>query len=434
MKLAWLPRALALPVAGLLVVWLVKNSHWVEVEERLPPRGAALADPYYALRKVVAATGTALEIREALEPLPPVDTTLVIDNAAWDLFPERDARLRAWVESGGHLVVIGPMVPPDRLRWIPMSFSRLPRAVVPGVAASRPGSAASAADADDDEDEEEDSADASAMPASTPATAPRRGPITGRIVDYAVPNCAPYDEPDDVEPAYERGRSYLGCVTTAPLRPLHTAPTWELGSDRHAIALRMPVGRGEVTGLAFWLPVTSRDLVLGDNALILAAAFDLRSKRPLWLVESEQREPLPAWLWHHARAPLLLALAAVALALWRLMVRFGPREAALAQARRSMGEQVRGTGEFIASQEPIALHAATRDALEETARARISRYEALDDVGRIDALAAATRFDKAALRDAWRPAPTAPRLRLLAAIATLEQARRALRPATTHRP
>jgi hypothetical protein len=431
MNRAWLPRALALLVAGLLAAWLVKNSHWVEVEEALPPRGAALADPYYAFRKVVAATGTALEIHAALEPLPPVDTTLVIDNAAWDLFPERDARLKAWVESGGHLVVIGPMVPAERLRWIPMSFSRLPQVVVPAVAASRPGATASAPDADDDEDEEADNADA---PASAPPPAVRRAPIPARLAAAADRHCEDFDEPDDVEPAYEPGRTYLACITTAPMRALHTAPTWELGNDRDPVALRMPVGRGEVTGLAFWLPVTNQDLILGDNALILAAAFELRSKRPLWLVESEEREPLPAWLWHHARAPLLLALAAVALALWRLMVRFGPREAALAQARRSMGEQVHGTGEFIASREPIALHAATRDALEEAARARISHYAALDDAGRIDALAAATRLDKAALRDAWRPAPTAPRLRILAAIATLEQARRALRPASAHRP
>jgi len=67
---------------------------------------------------------TTLEIRSTLEPLPPTSATLVLDSVSWDFFPERDARLRAWVEAGGHLVVVGPQLSQgDKLRWIPLSFT-----------------------------------------------------------------------------------------------------------------------------------------------------------------------------------------------------------------------------------------------------------------------------------------------------------------------
>ena len=108
------------------------------------------------------------------------------------------------------------------------------------------------------------------------------------------------------------------------------------------------------------------------------------------------------------------------------MVRFGPREATPGQARRSMGEQVRGTGQFIANHDPQALHAATRHALDEAARTRIEGYAGLDDLQRVGALARIAAIDKAALLTALRPGADAPTARWLAAIATMEHARRAL--------
>jgi len=217
-------------------------------------------------------------------------------------------------------------------------------------------------------------------------------------------------------------------------------PGWGLVNAQGAFALRVPVGRGEVTGTAIALPVANQNeakrsleglrvgtsLTDEDNALTVAAILDLPSHRRVVYVEDEAREPLRTWIWRHARAPLLLAVAAIALALWRLVVRFGPREAAHAQARRSMGEQVRGTGAFIASHEPAALHAATRHALDAAARARVEGWHDLDDAERVDALHARTALDRATLAAALRPAARASAAQWLAATSLLEQARRAL--------
>ncbi len=152
--------------------------------------------------------------------------------------------------------------------------------------------------------------------------------------------------------------------------------------------------------------------------------------RAVWIVEDEAREPLLGWLWHEARTPFLLALAATLLALWRLMVRFGPREAVPPQARRSMGEQVRGTGQFIAGTAPEALHAATKKAFEDVARTRIEGWNELDDTARIAALAASLQppnfLDQAALLASLNIGGGATPVQILAAIAVLEQARRAL--------
>jgi len=144
------------------------------------------------------------------------------------------------------------------------------------------------------------------------------------------------------------------------------------------------------------------------------------------------------WLWHEARTPFLLALAAIALALWRLLLRFGPRAAVPPQARRSMGEQVRGTGQFIAGNDPRALPAATRKAFEDAARPRVEGWIELDDGGRVAALARslapANAIDQAVLLASLNVGGGATNAQILAATTVLEQARRAILRASAARP
>jgi hypothetical protein len=120
------------------------------------------------------------------------------------------------------------------------------------------------------------------------------------------------------------------------------------------------------------------------------------------------------------------------------MVRFGPREAPPPPARRSMGEQVRGTGQFIADTDPGALHAATRHAVDAAARPRIEGYDDLDDAGRAAAiatrLAPGQALDVGALAAAFGGPPRAQQAQWLAAIETLERARRALLRAAATAP
>ncbi|MCK9688279.1 DUF4350 domain-containing protein [Scleromatobacter humisilvae] len=421
--------ALIRTLVGLLVLallgWVVWHTRWEEIEVDDPARGAAASDEVYSLRHVLEGAGATLETRTALEPMPPAGATLLLESTVWDIFPERDARLKAWVENGGHLVVTRWKFDGDVLRWVPLSFARPQR----HPAAKAQDDAASDAEDTNETDDDEDA----------PATRRKPRPNAqqkklARLFDPKTPwdRCADFEETDATpEPAFEPGRVYHGCTWAGPLRTLnHVAPTWQLTGAKGTLAMRVAIGRGDVTGLTAPLVTHNMGLLHGDNALIAAAVLQAAPGRVVWIVGDEAREPLLGWMWHEARTPSLLALAAIALALWRLMLRFGPREALPPQARRSMGEQVRGTGHFIAGSDPRALHAATRQAFDAAARRRVEGWAELDDDARIEALAAtlqpAQAIDRAALRAAMHIGGGAAPAQILAATAVLEQARRAL--------
>ena len=433
MKNVWIVRALVIAALALVIGWLVHSTRWVEIEVADDARGAAATDEYYSLRQVLQSSGATLEVRTALEPLPPVGATLLLDSNLWNIFPERDARLKSWVENGGRLVITGQQMRDGDLRWIPLSFYSPPkRRAASGVAPSEvvapaPDNAASAADDDDDQDDD------------APATR-KKPPVAdndktlARLLDPKHPwrNCSDFEEPPaTAEPAFEPERVYRGCTTAGALHALRKAvPTWQLAGVRGTLAMRVPLGRGSVTGVSVAPVLDNRGLLQGDNALIATAILQAAPGRAVWIVEDEAREPLLGWLWHEARTPFLLALAATLLALWRLMIRFGPREALPPQARRSMGEQVRGTGQFIAGTAPAALHAATKKAFEDVARTRIESWADRTEADRVVALAQvlapAVTLDKAALLASLNIGGGATPAQILAAIAVLEQSRRAL--------
>ena len=432
MKNAWIIRALVIAALAILVGWLAYSTQWVEVEVDDGAHGLAATDEHYSLRQVLQSTGATLELRTALEPLPPANATLLLQSSLWNIFPERDARLQAWVANGGRLVVTGQQMRDGDLRWIPLSFyTPTKRRAAPGVShsgnvAPAPDTAASAVDERDDEDD-------------IPATRKKppiadNGKTLARLLDPKHPwrDCSDFEEiSTPTEPAFEPDRVYRGCTVTGALRPAREAvPTWQLTGVRGTLAMRIPLGRGSVTGVSAAPVLDNRGLLQGDNALIAMAILQAAPGRAVWIVEDEAREPLLGWLWHDARTPFLLGLAAIALALWRLMVRFGPREAVPPRARRSMGEQVRGTGQFIAGLAPEALHAATKKAFEDGARKRVEAWSDLTDPERVlalaDALAPHFTLDKAALLSSLNVGGGATQVQILAAIAVLEQARRAL--------
>ena len=64
-------------------------------------------------------------------------------------------------------------------------------------------------------------------------------------------------------------------------------------------------------------------------------------------LSEEEHSSILALMWYLGWPVVLLALALIALALWRNSVRFGPLVAVPEQARRSLAEQIRGTGLFV---------------------------------------------------------------------------------------
>ena len=435
MKSFWIVRAVAVLAIAAIVGWVVHGTHWVEVDVDDDVRGLAATDQQYSLRRILEASGATLEVRTALEPLPPPHGTLLLNSNFWNIFPGRSDQLETWVRNGGHLVVQGMHENADKdMRWLPVSFF-----VPKPRTASAPGDVVGArlppAKGDDDEDDDEDqSAADNRADREQPFDHPfdhGHGPVRRHTREWGA--CANFKESDATsEPAYEPGRVYRGCTMVEQMRTVnHAVPTWRLVDRKGGIlAMRVPFGRGSVTGVSFLAVLDNRSLLQADNALITSAILQAEPGRAIWIVEDESREALPLWMWHEARTPTLLICAALLLSLWRLMLRFGPREAAAPQARRSMGEQVRGTGQFIAGADPRALHDATRKAFEAVGRTRIDQWADRDDAERVAALAAvlapAATLDTAALLAALTPPPLANPAQVLAAIAVIEQARRAL--------
>ena len=70
-------------------------------------------------------------------------------------------------------------------------------------------------------------------------------------------------------------------------------------------------------------------------------------------------------------------------------------------ARRSMREQIRGSGRFVCREGGAVLHRAVLRALEHAAAKAIPAYAAMSAPDRARALAARTGFDEAALLDAF---------------------------------
>ncbi|MEP7295473.1 MAG: DUF4350 domain-containing protein [Burkholderiales bacterium] len=401
--------AIALTAAG---VWLALHTEWVEVQVPDPLKGPALRDADYRLKQVATRLGAVVTAPDNLEQLPPPGATLVLSSAHWDIFPERVQALRAWVEAGGHLWLPYQGQTDAALAWIPVKWVAIPRAKAKAAAAS----AASAPDQEDDD--EDDGPDAAPPP--KPALRPASGAAT-------TPRCASLSESITAQPAFDAHRRFDSCLyARETLRP-GVPPQWALHGPQGALVARVPVGRGSVTVASAYMPWGNSQLLRSDNALLATAALRIHAGQQLWFVQDEARMPLLSFLWTRGTPAVLLGALALAFALWRGAVRFGPPAAALPMARRSMAEQIRGTAAFVAHHGSNALHAAQLRALNDTARPRVHGFDGLILGERAQAVAQLTQLDAHALARAMNPALDAAVSRHPgAALALLETARRRL--------
>jgi hypothetical protein len=124
---------------------------------------------------------------------------------------------------------------------------------------------------------------------------------------------------------------------------------------------------------------------------------------------------------------VVLTLLAVAAGLWRGLRRFGPRLAPAMPVRRSMGEQISGTAQFLERHSPQALHRAALRALDETAHQCVRRYAALSVSERARALAGLTALPESSLAHALHPDAQVRPQQLGTLVQLLETARRRLR-------
>ena len=404
---------LLLSAMGIAAVaaWLVQAIEWVDVEVPRPPSAEVRRDRYFSVKALARRLGASVVSPESLAALPPTGAVLVLGSAHWNLFPEREAALRAWVEAGGRLVVDSSGGGARLPAWFPL------RTRSAGRGASAPGRGASAG--------------AAPAPASgaSDAEAPDPAAAIGAMLEAPKAPCRLYAESDSAEPAFGAPRMYRICGYAAEVVRCGREPRWHLDDETGPRAVRVGVGQGSVTLSSFFGLLRNDSVGREDNALAIVALLGLHRGDEIWFVADEARPPLLLWLWDVAKAAIVLGLAALAFALWRALPRFGPVRADAPLHRRSTAEQIRRTAGFIAGGDGAALHRAALHALEATAMRSVHAFDAQAHVGeRAAAIAAAAAVDASELSAAMRP----PHARSLAnAIATLERARRRLAAAAT---
>jgi len=389
----WLLWALGAAVLLALASWLMTQTEWVDKEIATPAKGEARSNRYYAVQQLLRQLEGKAENHTHLQVMPPRQARLLLDHMHWDMFEERSQALRQWVHQGGHLVIGGWLTGHQELAWLPLMK------VEP----------------------ENDSRDVSQEASTRPA---QKSACTA-VTESAAP--AYYDDQDSFQYCPRAPSTYY-----VPTPESEAAPLWQVDSPRGTLMLRVPYGSGSVTVLGNIFFLSNNNLLQGDHALLAAAAFQAQPGAVHWFITEESRPPLWQSLWRHFWPALVLAGLTLLCFVWRSAVRFGPVLLPPSIHRRSMREQVRGTGRFLYAHGRTALYTAQWRALHEAAGQHLPGWALMDSSARAAALARATGLAEHELTAALQftsssQADTA----TLATLNLLEHARRRLLDTST---
>ena len=362
-----------------LIAWVASNTYWGDLKVPMPPSGEALTNPFYAVQRFAEALGARTAWDRVPATLPSSDSVIVLSAWHWDLIASRREALERWVESGGRLVV-------DRTLTGGEDEFEHWSGVVRAYRVDR----------------NEESVRA----------------------DHDV--CGSFQEEQNGTPSGgSLGARYSICDLDGMSFLTSTRKVlWALRDASGIQAIRVAVGRGHVTVINA-TPFRERSLFDGDHGWLFTAATAMRRGDDVHFMSEDAHPSLLALLWQHGAPVVMLALALVALVLWRGAVRFGPLAAAPDAARRSLVEQIRGTGQFILRHGGgRSLHAASVRALDEAAARRVPTYASLSVDQRAAALARLTGIDADALAAAVQHVGVSRSHDLRNMIALLETARR----------
>jgi hypothetical protein len=332
-----------------LVVYVGSNTYWEDTPIPTPPKGEAVTNPFYAAQKFAEALGARTR-RARSVTLPPTNAVVVLSAWHWDLTEQRHAAVRQWVEGGGRLVVddllSGDLTTFEEWSGVEWDFNE----------------AASEAHMENHDQH-------TAHPDCTP-------------VAEVVPDPGAFYSMCDLD--------YTFLKTAGPVQ-------WALRDAAGNQAVRVAVGKGSVTVINA-RPFTWRAFLRSDHARVFVAATQLRRDDEVVFLTENDYPALVALLWRYGAPAVALFLIAVALFLWRGAARFGPTLGVPEPRRRSMAEQIRGSGRFVLIHgDGAPLHAASVRALTEAARRRIPAYSRLSRKQRAAALARATGMDGEAI-------------------------------------
>lgn len=343
----------------MLVPWIASHTYWDTTELPLPPRGEAATNPFYAAQHLAEALGARVSRIRVLSALPP-DAVLVASSWHWSLTASRRERLEEWVEEGGRLVVDRSLLGAAEEFEDWSGIRRVSRAGDAAAAGGRPSRFIDPCRTLHEETVEAPSPGGYGRPLDVCGFEDTSALVSGRINDWAL-----RDAQSRVE------------------------------------VLRVRVGSGSVTVINARTPWYERKLLHVDQAALFVAATELRRGDEVYFLTEDDQPSLLVLLWRFAAPALMLALGCLALMLWRGGVRFGRVSPPPDIARRSLAEQIIGTGRFVLRFGGApSLHAAAVRALGEEAERHLPSYSRLSQAERLAALARLTGYRAELLRAA----------------------------------
>jgi hypothetical protein len=375
-RVLWSVVAVVLVVIGL---WIARNTSWDDVSIPVPPQGEARTNPFYAVQHFASALG-ARSIRDRTFVVPPADGVLVLSGWHWSLARNRRQAIERWVESGGRLVVDSLLVTTNRDFE---SWSGLDRKYI------------------DDQ--------------RTLDALMRNRNLCRALTQEAADGSSTSDARTRLTVC---GTRFMLSFTTS--KPI----LWALRDQTRIQAVRVRVGQGYVTWINA-LPFRYQQLFDGDHGLLFVSATDLRRGDEVHFLSEDDMPQLLILVWRWGAPLVVLALLIVAMLIWRSAVRVGPLVGTEAAERRSLAEQIRGTGYFALHHGGAdALHGAAVRALEEAARRRVPGYSALSASERGEALQRISGMNGAEVLSAVYHPRSQRSNQLRASIAIIETARR----------
>jgi hypothetical protein len=384
MRSTWIIRVTVVLIVVALGVWIARNTYWDEVEIPMPAQGEAATNPFYAQQHLVETLGARSLWQRVPGAIPPPQGVLVLSNFNWNLIDVRRERIQKWVEAGGRLVIDRSVIGGEEelTRWT--GISRY--SVVRRKAQSHDKTDADARNADHKNK-------ASGAKADDHGQA-RPNSDTDDDDDAENPN---NETPEDASGSAGPTITICGFYRYSRLQSARKT-SWTLRSPKLGVqAMRVALGKGSVT-LVNSRPFTNSDLLRCQHGLLFTRATQLHRGDDVWFVTEDKGPSLLTVIWTTAAPVVLVGLALIALWLWRAGVRFGPIAAPTDPARRSLAEQILGTGQFtVRIGGGSALHAAAARALLETADRRIPGFARLGSEERVAAIARLASVDASEL-------------------------------------
>ena len=352
---------IVLSVLALLAIYVMNNSYWAEQTIPKPLSGEAASNPFYSELRLADALGAHSEWKHVLTSMPSTQAIIVLSYWNWDLITDRREKLQHWVERGGRLILDSSLIANDSSlkQWTGLEYQNVRK------------------QQSDDDNGDDDSNEYR----STGTDSKSDECEHMHLIDHR-PDANP--DRDSVQVCdYLHGRFIVSAH----------AVVWGARNAQGLQAARVNIGKGSVT-LLNGMPFDNLELLKGEHGLLFAGATQLHHGDYIYFCMDEQGTPLLKLVWQYGYPAVILLLCVIAAALWRNGMRFGPLAAVTDSARRSLAEQISGTGKFILRfNGGRILHAATLRAVHDAARRHIANYDRLGSADRIAAIANITGTD-----------------------------------------